>query len=342
MPTFSKTRLFFSSLLFTLFAFGVVCSLRAQEAAESQAPGAPAAKKESQPIFFLRDGSRIAGLPGFDSLQVKTRYGTLTVPATDLIRLRLAPRMKNENKEAITLEIQRLKGSDFDEREAAMDALRKLGEPVLPYLVKLTRADDEELRNRSSLLLGEIKSRTKENNKHGSEFPALVAASDEIISSHFKIRGTIQAENLSIKSRYGTLNINVSDIMGVDFRFAGITDATVHIAGRQVVPTNWSSTNLFVARGVNLKIRASGNLFVSNYNLNSGPQGTTRYSGNSYKNFPQLSLVGKIGKNGAPFFIGANYKAKSAGSGKLYLGVVPFRNNYAATGNYRVRVSAAE
>ena len=137
-------------------------------------------------------------------------------------------------------------------------------------------------------------------------------------------------------------SIKVADIMGVDFRFAGITDTTVQIAGRQVVPSNWSSTNLFITRGINLKIRASGNLFVSNYNLNSGPGGTTRYSGSSYKNFPQLSLVGKIGKNGAPFFIGASYKAKAPGAGKLYLGVVPFRNNYAATGTYRVKISSGD
>lgn len=342
MPTAYKTGLFFLFCLFAFFAFGPVLYLHAQDDGKSPTAAASPAAKEPQPIFFLRDGSRIAGLPGFDSLQVKTRYGTLTVPSTDLIRLRLAPRMGNENKEQIELEIQRLSGSDFDEREAAMDALRKLGEPVLPYLAKLIRADDEELRNRSSLLLGELKSKTKENNKHGSEFPALVDGFDEIVSSRFRIRGTIQAKDFSIKSRYGTLKIKTSDIMGVDFRFGGITDSTVHITGRQVVPANWSNTNLFVARGVNLKIRASGNLFVSNYNLNSGPQGTTRYSGNSYKNFPLLSLVGKIGKNGAPFMIGASYKAKSSRAGKLYLGVVPFRNNYVATGTFRVRVSAGE
>lgn len=333
---------FFSSFLFAMLVFAAGLSLPAQEKTGTKPATAAGPNKESQPVFFLRDGSRIAGQPGFDSLQVKTSYGILTVPSGDLIRLRLAPRRENKKNEEVELLIERLRGEDFDEREVAMDALRKIGEPTLPYLVKLTRSEDEELRNRITLLLGEIRSRAKENNKHGSEFPALVAGSDEIISSRFKIRGTVQAGNFSIKSRYGTLNIKVADIMGVDFRFAGITDTTVQIAGRQVVPSNWSNTNLFITRGINLKIRASGSLFVSNYNLNSGPGGTTRYSGSSYKNFPQLSLVGKIGKNGAPFFIGANYKAKAPGGGKLYLGVVPFRNNYAATGTYRVKISSGD
>ena len=337
-----KTHIFFFSGLLALLSLAAALGLYAQEKPGTKPSTTAGSEKESQPIFFLRDGSRIAGQPGFNSLQVKTRYGILTVPSKDLIRLRLAPRRGDENKEEIELQVQRLRGEDFDEREAAMDALRKLGEPTLPYLVKLARSDDDELRNRVTLLLGEIKSRTKENNKHGSEFPALVAGSDEIVSSRFKIRGTVQAENFSIKSRYGTLEIKVSDIMGVDFRFAGITDTTVQIAGRQVVPSNWSNTNLFVSRGISLKIRASGNLFVSNYNLNSGPEGTTRYSGNSYKNLPQLSLVGKIGKNGAPFFVGANYKAKAPGAGKLYLGIVPFRNNYAASGTYRVKISSGD
>lgn len=300
------------------------------------------AAKPPAPIFFLRDGSRITGIPGFDSLQVETRYGTLKVPSTDLVRLRLALRAGNESRESIELEIQRLQHSEFEEREAAMDALRKFGAKALPYLEKLTDSDDEELRDRSVLLIGELRSRTKESNKHGDEFPALVGASDEITTKRFKIKGTIQEDSFSIKSRYGTLKIKTSDILGVDFRSIGNIQETLTISGKQVVPSNWTDTKLFVAPGATLRIRASGSLLVKNYNLNSGPQGTTRYSGNTFKNFPMLSLVGRIGRNGTPFLVGANYKATIRTGGKLQLGIVPFRTNYTATGTYKVKVSTGD
>lgn len=313
-------------------------------AQEKSAPQAKPAEKTAlpPPIFFLRDGSRITGVPGFDSLQVKTRYGTLEIPSSDLVRLRLSLRTENDSDELIELEIQRMGEPEFEKREAAMDALRKFGPKALPYLEKLTRSDDEELRNRCSLLIGEIKSRAKESNKHGDEFPALVGGSDEIITKRFKIRGSIQDSSFKIKSRYGTLDIKIADILGVDFRSTGNIQQTVTISGKQVVPASWADTKLFVAPGTTLKIRASGSLLVQNYNLNSGPQGTTRYTGNTYKNFPMLSLVGKIGRKGTPFLIGANYKAITRAGGTLHLGVIPFRTNYTATGTYKVRVTTGE
>ena len=340
-PLESRTA-HFPWLLLALALAGAFPILSAQEEGKAKLPANKTGAEAPQPVFFLRDGSRITGLPDFDSLQVKTRYGTLNVPSTDLVRLRLIPRTGNEPREDIEAEILRLGGSDFEEREAAMDALRKLGTPALPFLSKLTTSDDEEVRNRSYLLIGEIRSRTKESNKHGDEFPALVGTADEVITRRFKIKGSIEATSFKVRSRYGTLEIKVADILGVDFRSGGVIEETLTIGGKQMVPANWSNTKLFIAAGITLRIKASGNLFVQNYNLNSGPQGTTRYTGNTFRNFPMLSLVGKIGRNGTPFFIGANYKAQVKTGGVLQLGVVPFRTNYNATGTYRARITTGD
>ena len=60
---------------------GASSSLNAQEEGKTKPAADKAAAEAPQPVFFLRDGSRITGLPDFDSLQVKTRYGTLNVPS---------------------------------------------------------------------------------------------------------------------------------------------------------------------------------------------------------------------------------------------------------------------
>ncbi|SVD53699.1 uncharacterized protein METZ01_LOCUS406553, partial [marine metagenome] len=83
-----RTHIFLFYGLFALLPLATALNLHAQEKPGSKPSTTPGSEKESQPIFFLRDGSRIAGQPGFNSLQVKTRYGILTVPSGDLIRLR--------------------------------------------------------------------------------------------------------------------------------------------------------------------------------------------------------------------------------------------------------------
>ena len=77
---------------------------------------------------------------------------------------------------------------------------------------------------------------------------------------------------------------------------------------------------------------------LSNYNLVAGPEGTSRYTSSyNYKGIRPLALAGRIGRKGKPFLVGPNYRAKAAGGGTLYLGVVPFRT-YVPTGEFKVRV----
>ena len=87
--------------LLVISVAGAFSSLSAQEEGKAKPAADKTVVEAPQPVFFLRDGSRITGLPEFDSLQVKTRYGTLDVPSTDLVRLRLTPRTGNESRELV-------------------------------------------------------------------------------------------------------------------------------------------------------------------------------------------------------------------------------------------------
>ena len=307
------------------------------------APGAADTARASRPapIFFLRDGSKVAGFPTFDAIAVATKYGVLHVPADELLRIRLVARVDDELARTIATEIERLGSSDFDEREGAMDRIRALGAPALPAVQQAIASENDETRNRAEILVEEIRSNLEQSaSGHGEEMPAALGDADEIIARRFKIKGHVQEAKFTVRSRFGDLEFRAADVLGIDFRIGSDLDESFTVPANRSVPANWLDTKASAEKGQRLTIRASGNLQVSNYSLTVGPDGTTRYGASGVENFPMLSLVGQIGKKGKPFLIGPAFRGRASASGTLYLGVVPFRRNYAATGSFKVDVES--
>ncbi len=314
-----------------------------RSAAAKSSSDAAAKPPAAPPIFFLRDGSKVAGFPKFATLQVETKYGTLRVPQKELVRVRLTPRVGAELQARIRALIQALASDDFDVREDATLALGEVGLPALPQLQRAKESADDETKNRAEILVSDLETkRDQGDQQHGDEISSPTGDRDEVVTRRFTIRGLVKESVFKIGTRYGALELAVGDIVGIDFGFGGKVERTVNVAGSKTVPKNWVKTKVTVRDRQKLSIRASGSLNVSNYNVTAGPGGTTRYSDNTFKNFPQLALIGKVGKKGKEFLIGANYKGKAKGGGALYVGVVPFRRNYKATGNFKVKIVAGE
>ena len=132
---------------------------------------------------------------------------------------------------------------------------------------------------------------------------------------------------------------DIADLQAVTFQSVGAVSKKLQIQASYQPPGNWLDTKMNLEKGQRLRIEASGTMHVSNYGVSSGPGGTRYGGGNSYKKFPQLALIGKVGKNGKEFLIGKKYKSKAPKAGKLRLSVVPFRYHPSgAAGKYDVKV----
>jgi len=301
----------------------------------------PPPAADATPRFLLRDRSRVAGTPHVEALRVTTKFGALEIPVAELERVRFARRIEPEVRVAIDTQIARLGADDFDEREAAMDDLRRIGPVALEPLRAAARSEDDEVKNRAELLVEELEQASRSSSQDEGE-PGLRGTEDEIRTRRMTLRGTVVAESFAIASRYGELVIRVEDLEGIQFRSAGPSTRRVDVTPDIQPPGKWLDTRLDVEKKQLVRVEASGTMEVSDWGFNSGPDGNSRYSGNTFGGFPPLTLIGKIGNNGKPFKVGANYKAKADAKGRLYLAVVPFMYSpTSTTGKFSAKLEIA-
>lgn len=292
-------------------------------------------------MFFLRGGGLVIGKADVGSVDVRTRYGLLSVPLDDVLQLRFVPRIPAELKARIEDAVGNLGNEDFDTREQATSALRKIGDPARPFLVDALRGGDEEVTSRASAILESLAEEAPEEPERAEGLEPLRGADDdEVVTKRFTIRGEVLQDRFRVTTAYGKLEVGRSDLVGVVVSMDGPISRSVDVPSTNLVPANWLDTKVSVRTGMVLRFKAAGQLHVANYNIISGPEGNTRYSGSTFEGFAMLSLVGKVGEKGKPFLIGRGTKQKITSNGRIYVGVVPFRNNYAATGAYTLKVSS--
>lgn len=108
---------------------------------------------------------------------------------------------------------------------------------------------------------------------------------------------------------------------------------------RVIVPAdrNWVRTQVQVVAGTTLTIEANGTVHVARPGRGSpvstlGPEGTFQFLDEESRLWfplpaagagpaPVYSLIGRLGENGRPFYVGANHSVLSTESGELWLGI---------------------
>lgn len=293
----------------------------------------------SPPVFFLRDGGKVAGAPRLEALDVRTRYGVLRIPLAELVQVRFAQRIDASLKKQVQELIARLGDEDFDAREDAMEALRRIGAHALPFIRLAAESDNEEIKSRSGILAGELEA-LKESQAGAGDAPSGVEGiDDQVQTTRMTIKGQVLAEDFVIQSRYGSLRVSVGDLKAVSFRQSGPTSAKFDVLPKNQPPGSWMDTKFDLEAGQRFRLEASGIINVTNYSVSCGPAGTREWGGQSWNNFAQLALVGRIGKNGKPFLVGDEYRGKADKAGRLYLAIVAFSYNPAgAVGKYTVKL----
>lgn len=339
---------------------GCVGSLQAQPkkdpaapppASETPKPATPAVppkpvKPDGPPEFELRftDDSVVRAAFLDPVVVVRTKYGKLSVPITEIRRIDLGFRYPDGLEAKVTAAIEDLGASDFKQREAAEKALVEFRDMAIPALRRATKSPDKEVIRRAETLLKAILDKSPDERREPKDYDVI-----ETVESTFQ--GQIETVAIKAKTKYfGEAPLKLAELRG--FRAVGVESNEVipfDVAkyGRPNDQT-WMETTVEVQPGRPLEITATGQIDLwpqqgGQYIV--GPNGQPQHgtgtpivspTGRSYQ-YLSGTLIGRIGKTGEPFVIGLSYKtARITTGGVLYLKMASPPWGNPASGQYKV------
>jgi len=94
------------------------------------------------------------------------------------------------------------------------------------------------------------------------------------------------------------------------------------LANRVYAYRGWQSTGIQLSKGDRYTIRAEGTWLYSPFAGPNGPEGHRRYYAPDYYPLPRVrggALIGRIGEDGRPFYVGRSTSREAEHNGLLYL-----------------------
>jgi|SRR6185437_1299696 len=156
------------------------------------------------------DGSKLRAKLLDETIEVKTKYGTLTIPAADVQRITFAMRLTPAEAKRIDDLITGMGSTDFEMREKATTELREMRERAYPALLKASKHADAEIGRRATESMKWLEMRV----------PGDTLRQPTVDTIHVEgsvIRGTLAATSLRVKTAmFGEQTLRLSDVRRLD------------------------------------------------------------------------------------------------------------------------------
>lgn len=319
-------KTFFSALAVQLLALAV---LVAQE---------PTPSRPSLAEVRFHDGSIVRMTMLQENVEVKTKYGKLSIPFAEIRRIEFGLHMPPGMDQQISQSIKRLASDVYKEREVATKDLVSAGYFAFPSLQRALKSGDQEVVYRAAGLIKQISEQTP------SELLKL-REEDVIQTAEFTVIGKITSRTIKAHSpHFGEVSLKLSELRTLhvrqhDSKLSLVLDAAKHGSSLD----QWCDAGIMVDANQRIIITSEGQVDL-------WPQGPGQYMATpkGYNTvgkggqFMAGALVGKIGENGKAFFIGDRFDGATNEEGRLYLLIVPSPWNNASTGQYRINVSIGQ
>jgi hypothetical protein len=330
-------------------------------------PRDSASKKPEAPEFDVTfiDAGNVKVTVLNPKLEVSTKYGKLSIPMSELKRVELGFRYPEGIEAKLTAAIEKLGAPEFQDREDAEVELMKLKDYALPLLRVAAKRETPELSQRAQSLIKLISIKTSPDRLHVKDY-------DVVETVDLLIRGRVELSSLKVKSKqFGETTLQLAEVK--HFRGLGVNASLgeLELDATKYCKLNWSGwldTGFDVSAELPLEITSSGQIDIwpqEPGRYMASPQGTGAPAPNppqmllqpqqplqangginpAIRGFvPTGSVIARIGENGTPFIIGANFKRPNmATNGRLYLQIAPSNwNNDDCTGSYRVKIKVGE
>jgi hypothetical protein len=242
--------------------------------------------------------------------------------------------------------IEDLGSGTFNDREAAQQALLKLGPAIRAELERRHDDSDAERRTRVRAILSEFEQAQDDADELGDKSTGTAAyiQDDTIATSEFTIVGRIVPQSFAVNSLYGPLTIKLTDIRSVDRDSQKKEELPTNftVTGAHIVFNGTLNTGLRLEKGDSVTISASGSLVMTPWgNQTVGPDGSTNFGlFNNNRQIPVGALVGKVGTGEDYFKVGSHHSFTADKTGVLHLGIA-MRTEQAGNefpGKYAVKI----
>jgi len=197
------------------------------------APLAIAQEPKKPPVLpmevRLTDGSRINLAILDEAIPIQTPHGKLLVPMADVRRIDLSARLPESVRKRIESAITELGSSEMAKREAAGEALLKIGPPAFPAVTRATKSSDRETAISAKRLREQFLETFAEQRLTSHDL-------DVIHTDDAKIAGRIEMTSLRVSTpQFGEKTLKVADIVGVRGAATAVAEERV---GAQPDPGN--------------------------------------------------------------------------------------------------------
>jgi hypothetical protein len=160
-------------------------------------------------IARFRDGTTIRRITLQESLEMQTKYGTLTVPMSAIRRVEFGRHTSEETRKQIADSVKQLGGADFQQREAASKSLIALGASAYPALVEAAKSSDQEVARRAQMAVLTIRERIPEEELRIPEFD-VIHTGDCVLSGHL-VSPILKGKT----ANFGELPMKLADLRSV-------------------------------------------------------------------------------------------------------------------------------
>jgi hypothetical protein len=144
-----------------------------------------------------------------EQLRLKTKYGELLIPASDIQRIEFATRIPKEIAQRIEAAIERLGAAEFDVRDAASAELFSHQERAYPALVRAQDDKDAEVAYRIEQLLDKLRETISAERLE-------IRERDLVVTEDSTIAGLLEGETLRVRTaQFGEQRLKLSDLASI-------------------------------------------------------------------------------------------------------------------------------
>jgi hypothetical protein len=301
--------------------------------------------------LHLMDGSVLTGRLSLKDLSVETKFGTLNVPVANVRSFTPGLTSHPALAKQIAGWIEDLGSGTFNDREAAQQALLKLGPAVRAELERRRDDSDAERRTRVRALLGDFEQAQDDaddaaGDRSTSSASATYIQDDTIVTSDFTIVGRIVPQSFDVSSLYGPLTVKLADIRRVDRDGPKKEELPTNftVTSAHIVQNGTLNTNIRLERGDSVTVSATGSLVLTPWGnqASSGPDGANNYGSFNFggRPIPIGALIGKVGNGDDYFKIGSHHSFTAEKSGPFHLAIAmhPGQAGNEFPGSYKVKI----